>query len=169
MNHIQQFIPNILFGQKNVCTYCGQEATTIDHVVPVSFYGVPRNILNNDNGIRTYACQSCNSSLGSRVFLTFKARLTHISSVHKKKSLKTKSKWSEKELVELDFKLQTFIRHRKNVSDTNSNKVSWIGSSRFRRTIKNLQDYKEFNPCESSYIDWLAKYFVGYMKGHSED
>jgi hypothetical protein len=164
MNAIKQFIPDILFGTKGICTYCGEEADTIDHVIPIAFYGIKRKFINNDNGVRTYACRSCNSSLGSRVFVTFKARLTHVAATHSKKSKQTKSKWSHKELEELDHNLQSFIKAKKNISDSNQSKTKWIGSPAFNRAIANLQNFKELQSYESCYIEWVADFFKGYFK-----
>jgi hypothetical protein len=44
-----------------VCYYCGQDATTVDHVIPIAKGGDP---INMDNMVA--ACRRCNSSKGSR-------------------------------------------------------------------------------------------------------
>ena len=43
------------------CYYCGQDATTVDHVIPIAKGGDP---INMDNMVA--ACRRCNSSKGSR-------------------------------------------------------------------------------------------------------
>lgn len=43
------------------CYYCGQDATTVDHVIPIVKGGDP---INMDNMVA--ACRRCNSSKGSR-------------------------------------------------------------------------------------------------------
>ena len=51
-----------------VCYYCGQDATTVDHVIPIVKGGDP---ISHDNMVA--ACRRCNSSKGSRsegVFLS---------------------------------------------------------------------------------------------------
>ena len=51
-----------------VCFYCGQDATTVDHVIPIVKGGDP---ISHDNMVA--ACRRCNSSKGSRsegVFLS---------------------------------------------------------------------------------------------------
>jgi len=44
-----------------VCYYCGQDATTVDHVIPIAKGGDP---ISHDNMVA--ACRRCNSSKGSR-------------------------------------------------------------------------------------------------------
>jgi 5-methylcytosine-specific restriction endonuclease McrA len=44
-----------------VCHYCGQDATTVDHVIPIVKGGDP---ISMDNMVA--ACRRCNSSKGSR-------------------------------------------------------------------------------------------------------
>jgi 5-methylcytosine-specific restriction endonuclease McrA len=44
-----------------VCMYCGQDATTVDHVIPIVKGGDP---ISMDNMVA--ACRRCNSSKGSR-------------------------------------------------------------------------------------------------------
>ena len=43
------------------CYYCGQDATTVDHVIPIVKGGDP---ISHDNMVA--ACRRCNSSKGSR-------------------------------------------------------------------------------------------------------
>lgn len=51
-----------------VCAYCGQDATTVDHVVSIKAGGDP---LSMDNCVA--ACRRCNSSKGSRSQAVFLA------------------------------------------------------------------------------------------------
>ena len=44
-----------------VCVYCGQDGTTVDHIIPIHKGGDPVNM---DNLV--CACRRCNSSKGSR-------------------------------------------------------------------------------------------------------
>ena len=44
-----------------VCYYCGHDATTVDHVIPIAKGGDP---ISHDNMVA--ACRRCNSSKGSR-------------------------------------------------------------------------------------------------------
>ena len=52
-----------------VCTYCGQDATTVDHIVPIVNGGDPISL---DNMVAS--CKRCNSSKGSRSQAVFLAQ-----------------------------------------------------------------------------------------------
>ena len=55
------------------CTYCGEDATTKDHIIPVSFYTANKRsgrnftpLYNRDNLVDS--CQQCNSIAGNKIF-----------------------------------------------------------------------------------------------------
>lgn len=50
-----------ILAQDNACFYCGQEATTIDHVIPISKGGIS----SIDNCVP--ACNRCNSGKRDRI------------------------------------------------------------------------------------------------------
>lgn len=52
----------ILARDGHVCSYCGQDADTVDHVLPVKNH--PDLAMSPDNLVS--ACRRCNSSKGSR-------------------------------------------------------------------------------------------------------
>jgi len=52
-----------------VCVYCGQDATTVDHIVPIKGGGDPIALEN-----MVACCKRCNSSKGSRSQGVFLAR-----------------------------------------------------------------------------------------------
>jgi len=52
-----------------VCTYCGQDALTVDHIVPIKNGGDPIAL---DNMVA--CCKRCNSAKGSRSQAVFLAR-----------------------------------------------------------------------------------------------
>jgi len=59
----------ILARDGYTCGYCGQDANTVDHIIPIKDH--PDAAFNPDNCIS--ACKSCNSAKGSRsegVFLS---------------------------------------------------------------------------------------------------
>lgn len=51
----------VLARDGHTCFYCGQDATTVDHVIPIVKGGDP---IAHDNMVA--ACRRCNSSKGSR-------------------------------------------------------------------------------------------------------
>ena len=60
----------ILARDSHTCGYCGQEATTVDHILPVRKH--PDQAMNPENLIS--ACTKCNSAKGSRSQGVFLAR-----------------------------------------------------------------------------------------------
>lgn len=52
---------NVLARDGYVCHYCGQDATTADHIIPIKAGGDPVSL---DNMVA--CCSSCNSKKGSR-------------------------------------------------------------------------------------------------------
>lgn len=52
---------DVLARDGYVCYYCGNDATTVDHIIPIKAGGDPVNLEN-----LVSACQSCNSAKGSR-------------------------------------------------------------------------------------------------------
>lgn len=53
------------------CVYCGQDATTVDHIVPIKAGGDPISLEN-----MVACCARCNSSKGSRSQGVFLARVS---------------------------------------------------------------------------------------------
>lgn len=60
----------ILARDGHTCAYCGQAATTVDHILPVRKH--PDQAMNPENLIS--ACTKCNSAKGSRSQGVFLAR-----------------------------------------------------------------------------------------------
>lgn len=102
------------------CYYCGERASTIDHVVPQSMLNTLRlhgdpaiaDILNQRQRIKTVpACRECNCLLGNRYFNTITERKTHL-----KKRLRQRYQrllamppWSDSELATLSGRLRHFV------------------------------------------------------------
>lgn len=65
----RSFRLTILARDNYICSYCGGEANSVDHVMPIKLN--PDEAFNPDNCVS--ACKSCNSAKGSRsegVFLS---------------------------------------------------------------------------------------------------
>jgi 5-methylcytosine-specific restriction endonuclease McrA len=68
------------------CVYCGQDATTVDHIISIKSGGDPVNLEN-----MVACCKSCNSSKGSRSQAVFLARVSTPPAFRKQASPKTTS------------------------------------------------------------------------------
>ncbi len=97
-----------------VCVYCGDLATTKDHVVPYSFAGgLPSRLRKGgrDAGKTVPACHDCNSWLGSRMLLTVTERKKAIAESLPKRHAKLLASpaWDVNELLEVSKSLQAII------------------------------------------------------------
>lgn len=59
-----------------ICTYCGEDANTIDHVPPTMLWST---VIGDYPHVEVPACLSCNSALGARRLMTVEARKAWIS------------------------------------------------------------------------------------------
>ena len=93
------------------CTYCGEESTTYDHIIPVSFASsIPRKARQGakDPGKMVTCCQQCNSWLGAKLLLTMRDRRQHI--IDKLlSSLVGDTDWTQDELDDLGPNLKSAV------------------------------------------------------------
>lgn len=158
-------IPNFIFGDPCVCTYCGERAIEIDHVIPVSSY-INRNRkgVDDSKGIRTYACFNCNRKLGAKKFPNFNSRLLFVKKLYQEKSkaYKRKASWSDKEIAALDHTLRTYVANKQVEMRKLDSRVTWIDSIEFRVVIRNLSHANALDKLHPSYCEWVYTYFSGY-------
>lgn len=70
---------SFIFGIRNVCTYCGDPADCLDHVIPWSYISAAdRKSGGHAPGIRTWACRECNSILGAKRAPTMWRRVVYV-------------------------------------------------------------------------------------------
>ena len=92
------------------CTYCGNPANTLDHVVPHSFTTNRKRRLFPKNQC-VPACQECNSLLGNLLYLTVGARAGYLVEklMHRyAKELKL-PEWADEDLDELSPSLSDAV------------------------------------------------------------
>src|SRR5438105_4315346 len=94
----------------NICAYCGEFASTRDHVVPRSWTGSAKPRWNQSEWV--WACSECNSLLGSSIFDTFVDRREFIREKLrlKYKKLLATPDWTEAELSELHGRLRKTVQ-----------------------------------------------------------
>jgi len=97
-----------------LCTYCGDRATTLDHVVPYAFAGkLPPNARKggSDAGKTVPACGDCNSWLGSRMFKTIAARKQAVADALPRRHAKLLATpiWTADELLEVSRSLRSLM------------------------------------------------------------
>jgi len=96
-----------------ICTYCGESADTWDHVPPrVVRYALQQVPHSHISFVEVPACRECNTILGSDGPWTIGLRRQWVKSKLRKRyqSVLDTPTWTEEEISELGFTLQTSIR-----------------------------------------------------------
>lgn len=105
------------------CTYCGEHATQMDHVWPVSQMWVwPENHVS----FVVESCQDCNLKLGAKCFVLMDDRQKEVRRLLEKENKKLLNmKWSEKELNELGPSMQTYVLQSLAAQQTLKRRLTW--------------------------------------------
>ena len=124
-------------GIEGVCTYCGQIADSVDHVVPKHLLeraGELELDLSKIMRMRSWqvpACRECNSMLGGKLFATLRERResAHKSIRRKYASYLRVPSWSEEELSEMGPRASDEIRAALVVRDWIRGRLAWNGAT----------------------------------------
>lgn len=104
------------FGE-TICTYCGECATTLDHVLPISAAAALHDVIVSDRPRFRHSlkivpcCADCNSRLGHRVFTCVSAKREALAKLLYKrhKRLLGSYDWQEIELARMGRMLHAYI------------------------------------------------------------
>lgn len=72
---------SFVFGIPYTCTYCGNPADGLDHVMPWTIITAQKRRDGGGGhtpGVRTHCCRQCNSILGNRIYPTMWLRIMHV-------------------------------------------------------------------------------------------
>ena len=161
-NKLSNHLPPIRFGDPQTCTYCGEPAEALDHVIPFSFLTCQQKRLprHRNEGITTWACNDCNSLLGARYFSNWAARVTFVSSHNLKRLKKNKTPhWSEEELEEVDHSLRTFIEEKQGELRRDRRRASWVGSVEWDDHLRELWGIPQLQKTDERYHPFLGSFF----------
>lgn len=152
-------IPHFFLGSKTTCTYCGEPADGIDHVICVASQTIgKRKRVMTGYGPTTASCSECNSAiLNSKGFNTFMERCSYVSDRHSRKG--GAAHWSEEQLSELGYGLREYIRRDQNRKLWYRFRADWFQGRDFFLGLESLQWEKCLDPMESSYNAELHRYF----------
>jgi len=129
--HLYEF-PKV---KKDICIYCGEYATTRDHVPPLSMLDkVPIDRL-IDNNIKFYiypSCMSCNIHLGNQQLVTLFDRLNYLFDKYAKK-VEQQERWTDYELSGMSGRLKQFIQNQQYKVSYYNRKLEYID-----KTVRNL-------------------------------
>ncbi len=129
-------LPVFTFGNKTTCTYCGDPATSRDHVIAVSSQHVSRQSAFTNNGPITHACKDCNNSLSNRYFETFKNRCEFIQARLQKKCKPIM--WHPWEFNYLDHSLRTHVSNETKKRKWIQFRADFYGSRDFLLNIEDI-------------------------------
>jgi hypothetical protein len=87
-------------------------ADSVDHFIPQSFASMIQDIGNIKNKKKVPCCRECNSTAGSKVFLTVKEKRDYIHNRYRTryKKLLEAPDWSDKEIESLGFTIQSHVK-----------------------------------------------------------
>ena len=128
-------LPYFKFGNPTTCTYCGDTANSIDHVIAVSYQTDNRSKSDKTKyGPITPCCMNCNKKLFNKYFDTFDDRCNYISIYYRKQI--TDEIWKKGEISQLDYYLRENIKRYNAERLFYTNRADWFKSSDY---IKGLQ------------------------------
>jgi hypothetical protein len=164
MSHLDEKMemPNFIFGSPNLCTYCGDIPSEIDHVIPLSQYIDRKRSRSDDSrGIRTYSCRNCNSVLSNKYFSSFIERVmfTREQIIKKAQKFKRDASWSDEEISQLDHTLRTFVANRQIQQRLADKRTEWAFSPSFYRNLDTIKNAKCLQPDNPKYKQWVYDYF----------
>lgn len=157
--------PKMLFGEPNICTYCGQPSNCIDHVIPFSYYSVVVSKRARDStGIRTFSCNMCNGILGDRFFDTFLDRIKFVNAtwIQKGQKYARSASWSDQEIADLDHTLRTYVASQTYKIRFYDSVAEWPFSSGFWFAIDNLKSSNVLDREHPKYSEFAASFFKGF-------
>lgn len=93
---------------KYSCTYCGQPATELDHVIPVSYGGKERS---RANDVVVPCCSTCNIWLSNKPVFTIADRAWRVATMFKRKHKRELAipDWTVEELLEVSDTMRAYV------------------------------------------------------------
>lgn len=106
--HADRFVASM--ASESCCSYCGDPATSWDHVVPHSFEHAADTTRKYSRGV-VPCCHHCNSTLGAVFCGSLDARLEHLAQRIRKKYAKLLKApdWTDQEIKELGSNLRDSV------------------------------------------------------------
>jgi hypothetical protein len=119
------------FGSPGVCFYCGEPATSRDHVIPSCFISI--GVRDYSRGIFTASCRDCNARLGAFMPQDLSAKVQRINLIltNKYRKLLGGESWTHAELCELRHSLRSFVRRRESLRRIVQRRVTWQLTTEF--------------------------------------
>lgn len=159
----KQMVPDYLFGLKGICTYCGDTAQTIDHVIPVSFFDgkIVRSAALRGKGVRTYACSDCNCMLSNKYFESFRERCKYVNQGIERrfKRVLNMPVWTDEEFKELGKNIRSRLAEKLNLKALVLERIRWQTTNEFDDYCKEPREYFKANENVVN-LEWMREYFA---------
>lgn len=98
---------------RNVCFYCSEPADTVDHCPPINAveeYSKEYWKREQIPFVTVWSCRNCNSVLGSKLLFSLYERTQYIEDKLLNKYDKAHTLWTDEEIKELGYSLQTSVK-----------------------------------------------------------
>lgn len=162
-NKIRHLVPDYLFGQRGICTYCGDTANSIDHVIAVSYFddSITRSGALSSKGIRTYSCKDCNCVLNNKYFETFSERCGYVNKRIRQRFKKVINlpPWSQEEFAKLGKNIKASLGAKLNLKSVVLERLRWQSTNEFHEYCQEARNYFQ---TEDKIInkEWMQEYFT---------
>lgn len=152
-------LPSFFFGNERVCTYCGDPADGIDHIIPFAYQrsGKRTAAFKVQGGPRTGCCKYCNSIKGDRHFLSFDECCRDI-----RDRLDDEASpvvWSMREIRKLDYTLRTYVEQQRRRRLWLRGRADWYESRNFLLNLESLLWVPFLEKGNLKYDKFLGNYF----------
>ena len=126
---LENWVPSYLLLEtpKDVCVYCGDQASENDHLIPFSMLTSQTRKGENWGGLMSRSCPSCNRVLSNQYFVTLDRRVAFVSRKISKqlKKIKCSSGWTQREISELSDSLKHLIEAKIRAKQDSERRVLW--------------------------------------------
>jgi hypothetical protein len=108
------------------CVYCGDYYQCRDHVIPVSWTGLPRKYSSGDV---VPSCNECNLFLSNRPIFNIPERADYLIAIYQRKRLHFFKfpKWSDKEVSDLGYNIRLSVERRAYLQKVYEAKIANLG------------------------------------------
>lgn len=154
---LDSHIPTFWFGSSNVCTYCGDNAQGVDHVIPWSFQKDRPRHHQHASGPMTYACTLCNSFLSNRFFSDFRMRCEFVRDYLDRKARPVI--WHNYELEKLDYTVRTYIQKQQKRRLWLRMRADWFEGRDFLLNLEPLLWERHLDRFSGTFHKGLHDYF----------
>ena len=160
----RQVVPDYLFGCIGICTYCGERANTVDHVIPVSYFDsqIIRTASTKNKGVRTYSCAECNFMLSNKFFNTFSDRCKYVNQRigQRHRAILNLPVWTPEEFDELGKNIKARLGEKLNLKAVVLERIRWQTTQEFDEYCKEAREYFQDEQRQIPSKDWMREYFA---------